>query len=396
MKPRSFTLVFLLVITQIVFAQKRKKNVAEPIVVNPYTAVDKKALELPDSLTVSTNSIADYMNASFTADSEKVRAIWIWIASNIQYDIDNLFAINFYEKEEEKIAKPLKTRKGICENYATLFNDICLKSGIKSYVIVGYTKQNGFTDYLPHAWNAAFVDSSWYIFDATWGSGHIYDGKFFKQINNTYYKADPAKIIRTHMPFDFLWQFSNYPVSNQEFYDGKTQINSTKPFYAYPDSIKLYESQSHIDQLTSTAERIERNGIKHALTYDMLRHVKMEIEQYRQQQIIDSFNTAVADMNEGVNIYNSFVQYRNKQFTPKKTDAEIKSMIDGADDKVKAAQARLERITTSDNNQRMSINQVMKSINDISGQIKEQQDWLKTYLSKGKSDRKMMFYERIW
>jgi len=46
-----------------------------------------------------------------------------------------MFAINFYEQKEEKISKPLKYRKGICENYAALFNDLCSKSGIKSFVI---------------------------------------------------------------------------------------------------------------------------------------------------------------------------------------------------------------------------------------------------------------------
>ncbi len=80
-----------------------------------------------------------------------------------------MYAINFYEKKEDKIAKPLKTRKGICENYADLFNDICLKSGIKSYVIEGYTKVNGFTEYILHAWCAAVIDSSWFLFDSNMG-----------------------------------------------------------------------------------------------------------------------------------------------------------------------------------------------------------------------------------
>jgi len=69
---------------------------------------------------------------TFKTDNEKVRGIFVWVAGNIQYDIENMFAINFYERKEDKILKPLKTRKGICENYAALFNDICLKSGMLS------------------------------------------------------------------------------------------------------------------------------------------------------------------------------------------------------------------------------------------------------------------------
>ena len=162
---------------------------------NEYAAVDKKALQMPDSLTLNTNDIAAYINANFKTEKDKARAIFIWIASNIQYDIDNMFAINFYEPKAEKIAKPLKTRKGICENYAALFTDICSKSGIKSYLIEGYTKQNGFTDYIPHAWCAAKIDSNWFMFDPTWGSGYVNNGKFYRKINNDYYKVNPLQLI---------------------------------------------------------------------------------------------------------------------------------------------------------------------------------------------------------
>lgn len=51
-----------------------------------------------------------------------------------------MYAINYYEKKEDKIAKPLQTRQGICENYAALFTDICQKAGILAFVVEGYVK----------------------------------------------------------------------------------------------------------------------------------------------------------------------------------------------------------------------------------------------------------------
>ncbi|HSN62015.1 MAG TPA: transglutaminase domain-containing protein [Ferruginibacter sp.] len=212
MKQTNLILLFL-ILTLTARAQK--------VGVNPYANIDTKVLQLHDSLTRSTTDIANYITKSFKTDKEKTRAIFIWTASSIEYDAANMFAINFYETKEEKIAKPLRTRKGICENYAALFNDICNKVGIKSYVIEGYTKQNGFTDYIPHAWCAALVDSSWFMFDPTWGSGYINKGKFYKKINNDYYKVSPATLIKSHMPFDYLWQFLHYPITNQEFYTCK-------------------------------------------------------------------------------------------------------------------------------------------------------------------------------
>ncbi len=385
MKHLNFILLLILT-TQTVFAQKTT--------VNEYATIDKKALQLPDSLTKTTDQIASYITSNFMNDKDKSRAIFIWVTSNIQYDIDNMFAINFYEKKEEKIAKPLRTKKGICENYASLFTDICIKSGIKSFVIEGYTKQNGFTDYIPHAWSAALIDSSWFLFDPTWGSGYVSGGKFFKKINNDYYKVSPTTLIKSHIPFDYLWQFLNYPVTNQEFYEGKTQQNKTKPFFNFNDTLQLYENQNHIDQLISSAYRVEKNGVKNSLVFDRLQHLKLEIENDRQTKIINLYNSAVIDYNDGINGFNDFINYRNKQFTPKKTDPEIQSMLDIPDNKLKEAKNKLGQIANPDLNTSNMILQLTKSIDDASNQMKEQQDWLKLYFNKNKSGRKSMFYER--
>jgi Transglutaminase-like superfamily len=385
MKLIKFIFFFILT-TQTIFAQKAT--------VNESSAIDKKALQLPDSLTKTTGLIASYITSNFATDKDKSRAIFIWVASNIQYDIDNMFAMNFYEKKEDKVLKTLKTRKGICENYASLFTEICLKSGLKSFVVEGYTKQNGFTDYIPHAWSAALIDSSWFLFDPTWGSGYVNDGKFFRKINNDYYKVNPTSLIKSHIPFDYLWQFLNYPVTNQEFYEGKAQQNKTKLFFNFKDTIQAYEKQSHIDQLISSAYRVEKNGVKNSLVFDRLQHLKLEIENDRQTKTINLYNSAVIDYNEGINDFNNFINYRNKQFTPKKTDPEIQNMIDVATIKLKEAKVKLEQISNPDVNTTNMIRQLTKSIDDASTHVTEQQNWLKVYFSKGKSGRKSMFYER--
>jgi hypothetical protein len=387
MKLIKFALVFVLT-AQITFAQKAK--------VNEYTAIDKKALQLPDSLSSNTGLIADYITSNFSTDKEKARAIFIWVATNIQYDIDNMFAINFYEPQEDKIAKPLKTRKGICENYASLFTDICKKSGLKSFVVEGFTKQNGFTDYIPHAWSAALIDSSWFLFDPTWGSGYIDGGKFYKKINNDYYKVSPSTLIKSHIPFDYLWQFLHYPVTNQEFYEGKTQQNKAKPFFNFNDSLHLYEKLSHIDQLNSSAYRVEKNGVKNSLIFDRLQHLKLEIEHDKQSRTLNLYNSAVVDYNDGISGLNNFINYRNKQFTPKKPDSEIQVMIEVADIKFNDAKIKLGKISNPDATTANSIRQLTNSIEDASDQLKEQKDWLKLYFSKSKSGRKSMFYKVTW
>ena len=392
MKSIKCILVFALIIQNISAQQNTMKD---------FAATDKKALQIPDSLTSSTKTIANFIQSNFATEQEKVRAIFIWVASNIQYDIENMFAINYYATQEDKINKALATRKGICENYAAVFNDICLKCGIKCYVIEGYTKQNGAADFIPHAWCAAFINNTWLMFDPTWASGFVNNGKFYKKINNNYFSALPSALIKTHMPFDYLWQFLNYPVSNQEFYEGKTTQNTTKPFYNFVDSLKAYEAENHVEQLTSTAYRIEKNGVKNAMIFDRLQHIKVklennkiQIENDRRNKLATLYNIAVAKYNNAVNNLNDFISYRNHQFLPQQPDSVIQNMIDTVNAEVSTAKAQLDQIENPDSTSALLITQLYKAIKDINFHTGEQQDWLSEYFSKSKSKRKSMFYEK--
>lgn len=380
-------LISLILFIEIIQAQIKIKN--------DFYGIDQLVLQIPDSLTSSTSDISKYITSNFISDEVKVRAIFIWVSSNIEYDIENMFALNFYEKREDKILNSLKTKKGICESYASLFNEICIKSGLKSFVIEGYTKQNGFADYLSHAWCAAKIDSSWFMFDPTWGSGYIQDGKFKRMINNDFFQLNPSTLIKTHMPFDYLWQFLYYPITNQEFIEGKTQLNSNKKYFNYNDSIQLYEKQNKMEKLISSVYRIEKNGLKHALIFDRFQHLKLEIENEKQLKIANIFNSAVTDYNNGINNFNNFINYRNKQFMPIKTDFEIQNMIDTIDYNFNNAKNKISKINNADINTLNMINQLTKSIDDNIIQLTEQKNWIKNYFSKGKAARRSMFYVRL-
>jgi len=244
-----------------------------------------------------------------------VRAVYCWVAKNIQYDVKNMFAVNFYENEQEIIDKTLKTRKGVCMGYAVLFSDIANKTGIKSYVVDGYTKQNGKVDYVPHAWVVAKVDSNWHLFDPTWGAGYVSNSKFTRQLNNVYFKIKPEEMIKSHMPFDPIWQLLNFTVSNEEFNQDKTTENTKKLFFNFNDSIANYENQSKTEQLTAATRRLEKNGVSNSILFDRYQYNKREIEYLINKQYSEIFNKAVSDYNEGIRALNEFTDYRNKQFS---------------------------------------------------------------------------------
>ena len=119
---------------------------------NEYRNIDNVILMIPDSLANSTGDIARYVNAHFDSESAKVRAIYAWVTTNIKYDKDSANVINSGINPEAKITFALRRRKGVCENFAAIFNDICLKAGLTSFVVSGYTKQSGTVDKTGHSW----------------------------------------------------------------------------------------------------------------------------------------------------------------------------------------------------------------------------------------------------
>lgn len=351
---------------------------------NKYELVDKQINNIPVSFNNSTEDIANYIKSNFKNDDEKIRAVYYWTVSNITYDIENMFAVNFNESKDDKIEKTLKTRKGVCINYAEVFNEITNKVGIQSFVIEGFTKQNGFTDYISHAWCGAKIEGKWWIFDPTWGSGSINNGKFIKKVNNYYFKTDPSKIITSHMPFDYMWQFLNYPITNQEFYNSNFVINKSKPNFDFEAEIEKYNSLSYIDQLTRSADRIEKNGVKNAMIFDRLSYKRNEVE-------VLKFNQVVSLYNDAINELNLFITFRNNQFKPNVADEELKKMIDLPKIKLLKSKELLDNLGTVSKNNQTNAASLKSGVNQTLSQVEEQLLFVEKYLSKSKMIRKTMF-----
>jgi hypothetical protein len=361
-----------------------------------YALIDKKMAAVSTSSTNSTEAIANYINANFKTDSDKIRAVFYWTASNISYDVANMFTVNFNETPQEQIMKTLKTKKGVCIHYATVFNDISGKIGIQSYIIEGYTKQYGKVANLAHAWCAAKIDNKWYLFDPTWGSGYVNNRKFFKKLNETYFKAEPAKLISSHIPFDYLWQFLNYPITNNEFYEGVTQINKSKKYFNFENEITKFNTLSEIDKLFESAARIEKNGVKNAMILERLEGKKKEIVYLRQNSNVEKLNSIVNDYNEAVILLNDFVHYRNNKFKPTLSDNEISNMIQAPIEKLAKCQDAIYTVGSVGTENSSSLTSLKKSINDVLAQAKEHESFVQEYLSKSKIIRKTMFTKVSW
>jgi len=341
-----------------------------------YSSVDEVMLRIPKSSTHSTTDIADYINHNFKSQQDKSRAIYIWIATNIQYDIKQKNVVYFNDNYAEIIENALKERKGVCMHFALLFNEIAQKTGIKSYVVFGYTKQYGKVDAVPHAWCAVQIDSSWFLFDPTWGAGYVQNSTYIKKLNNDYFKMTPQESIKTHIPFDPLWQLSDYPITNQEFYKESLPENKNRPYFNYRDSLALYEQSSKLEQAISSARRIEKNGVVNSLISTRLQSVNKKIEYYRYEKTMIALGAAVNFYNSGIEQLNKVIDYRNKRQVSAANSKELTDMLDLAEHDLIISDGKLKEISFSDSQNNKSIGQLQESIRQAKNKIKEQRNSL--------------------
>ncbi|MEN8194457.1 MAG: transglutaminase domain-containing protein, partial [Bacteroidota bacterium] len=345
-----------------------------------FSHIDRIALQISDSLTFSTQRIADYINSNFSTQDEKSRAIFSWIAENIQYDSDNIYAFSIEQIPASSIYKILKTRKGICHDYAMLYTDIANKVGIKTYVITGYTKQNRRISCDPHSWCASLIDSTWYLNDPTWGSGYIQDSHFEKEINNNYFNAKPENFIKTHIPFDPLWQLLNYPITKQEFNTKKSRTENLKIFFNFADSIKAYEKQSKIERQISSSLRIRKNGIVNYLAYEKLNDLEFNIETHYTRVTQEIYDSAFTTYNNGIYLYNNYIDYKNNQYLPYRSDDELRQMLDDVENTFNQSLSYLNKIDSSTSRMKDIVMQLKRTLNTEIIELNAQKDNLDMYL----------------
>lgn len=365
-------------------------SVAVAQVKNEYAKIDIVMDKIPNEKTSSTSEIADYIALNFKTESDKVRAAFYWTANNISYDIENMNEPNFVYSSEEKIASALKNKKGVCIHYAEVFNEIANKLGIKTVIVVGYTKQNGIIAPIGHAWNASKIEGKWFLFDPTWASGYVNNLKFYKKLNNNFYKTSASKMIQTHMPYDYLWQFSNEPITNHEFYSGVIEKDKPKMNFNFDSEIEKYEKQPKEEQAFDAAERIEKNAVINKLISEYLVSKREEFTVIRQNKNIEKVDQILIDYNSAVASLNDYIFYRNKKFKPLYSDEIISEMINAPLLALKKCQNALYSVGTVGKENTSNLKTLKTQMTENIKIAEEQAQFVKEYLSKNKIQRKLM------
>jgi hypothetical protein len=186
-----------------------------------YDAVDRHALHAPPEVSRSIPVLAHYLTDPFSLDDEKSRAIFRWVAENINYDVKGFFSGKI---EHETSGDVLKSRKAVCEGYSGLFEQLARAAGLEVVSISGFAKGYGYSsggkipDKSNHAWNAVKIEGEWKLLDCTWGAGHVGDQRdYVRKFTPHYFFTPPPEFIYDHFPEDSCWQLLEKPLRRQEF-----------------------------------------------------------------------------------------------------------------------------------------------------------------------------------
>ena len=346
-----------------------------------YSAVDKKVSEMYSRIQ-TTDALARYVNINFTTDIDKTRAIFMWLANNIAYDVESAYAKSKANKnDKQRIENTLSERKGVCGDYSLIFRDVCTKVGVKCFCVNGYTKNGGITPDSSHTWCVAMIDSAWFIFEPTWAAGGINNGRFFKKLNTRYFKMSPEEGIKKHMPYDCMWQLLHHPITFDNFNAGKTDEDLSRPYFDYYDSIKAYENSNPLEKLLAVIRRIEQNGSITTPYIDTeLIHLKNNVAGNLCEKALEYFREAAEQ-------FTCFFEYRNLNF-PGKTDVQISGILNEASQNISTTKHMLAELKSTDERLNKNIKNNMKSANELELQINQQRLFLDDYLKKPKSERR--------
>jgi Transglutaminase-like superfamily len=194
-----------------------------------FKVVDEYVQSLGRLDTLNAGTISHILTKKFAENTDKVRAIFYWIANNISIDVKMAKKGSNEKMVSEDV---LKTRKANANGYSTLFQDMCSVAKIRCLTVDGYIKKtvediNNVPDEFNHTWAVIQLGQSpdaWYYVDPEWGSGYVDDKgtTFTKKFDDRYFFANKLLFNLQHFPDNMAWQLGN------------TGPKSAKDFFAQP------------------------------------------------------------------------------------------------------------------------------------------------------------------
>lgn len=129
--------------------------------------IGKFIRNLTDEEKTMINNLATEITKGINDEYDKVYAIANWVSDNIYYDYDSYLSNDYSDCPTDAIGV-LEAKRTVCQGYSVLTNTLLDSIGIPSVLVRGSVPGEG------HAWNEAYVNGRWIIFDTTWNSENEY------------------------------------------------------------------------------------------------------------------------------------------------------------------------------------------------------------------------------
>ncbi|KAK5917115.1 hypothetical protein CgunFtcFv8_012033 [Champsocephalus gunnari] len=236
--------------------------------------VIRAGVELKEKCVYDVKTIVRSITQGARNELERLRAIWVWLCHNIEYDVSG------YLGRSEKLSSPeevIAAGRGVCCGYSSLCSEMCREVGIECQEVPGHSKGIGYLQgqslenvKSDHLWNSVLLDGQWFLLDACWGAGRVdmEHESFVKRFDDFYFLTDPEEFIESHFPDEQRWQLLDTPIPLEEF--GR-RVFKTSAFFT--TGLRLIQPHhSHI--VTDDGEANVSIGFPRptTFTYEMTQH----------------------------------------------------------------------------------------------------------------------------
>ncbi|XP_041827870.1 uncharacterized protein ky [Melanotaenia boesemani] len=196
--------------------------------------VIRAGAELKEQRVYDVKAIVQSITQGTRNELERLRAIWVWLCNNIEYDVSGFLGHSEKLSSTEEV---IAAGRGVCCSYSNLCSEMCREVGIKCQEVPGHSKGIGYRQgqslkhvKSDHLWNAVLLGGQWFLLDACWGAGRVdmEHESFVKRFDDFYFLTDPEEFIDSHFPDEQKWQLLDTPITLEEF---ERRVFKTSAFF---------------------------------------------------------------------------------------------------------------------------------------------------------------------
>jgi len=331
---------------------------------------------------------------------DTILAVYDWITDNVRYDLDKIGSGVYYLQKQDFVADVIKSKRGVCQHYSELFNALAKELGYEAFVIGGYVIKGGeISDDIGHAWNVVRRNGQWKLYDSTWGAGMMDGRTFRKKYDKSWFETDPEVFIKTHVPFDPIWQLRDKPVNNYDYANGKLNSANYRNF-SYKDSIDLFIAQDEKSKLIGSYNRMKNAGVNNKVLKDWIKVMDRNIEVFAHNEMVDKMNGdvdilnhTIGEMNDIVKVFNNYIEGKNRRFKSSKwSDDKLKqTIVDMRSRSTKALNNLRSIMDTENKDLRKNVRSNINALLDIRRNIDQETEFMIKYIEANPMQRKALF-----